>query len=135
MADAKIMVIRGIILGEIQDLAGLQDTSELQVDRLAMMVGPVVDGGESSRAGRHADIFPATGLVRSGHLIFGENRLIRALRDTGAAIDAGVRIDIKPGPLPLRFPGDNTLDRTYIDAAPITEAQASDDIGHCFPPN
>jgi hypothetical protein len=84
----------------------------------------------ASRTDSKAYIFFTPGFVGCRNFIFRENCFEGAFRDTGAAVDAGLWVNIIPGPFLLGFPRHNTLNRTNFNAASVTKAQACDDIGH-----
>src|SRR5690606_26499684 len=85
---------------------------------------------EARSPGGHAQILTASGLIGRRHLIFGEDGFIWAFRDACATINAGVRVNVIPGPFILRQPRDNTFNRADLNTAAIPQAQAGDNVGH-----
>jgi hypothetical protein len=65
------------------------------------------------------DIFAPGSLVIIGNFIFHEDGIIRTFRDTGAAVDAFIRVNIHPGPLFNRFAGDDAINRANFDTSSI----------------
>jgi hypothetical protein len=95
-----------------------------------MMIFAIIDGIKPFRPSGHAQVFVALGCVISGDLILNEDSLIRALRDAGAAVDAGVRIDVVPRPLIDWLAWHDAFHRTDIYTSGVSQAQAGDDMGH-----
>lgn len=106
------------IRSQVNNFTGCQLSCGIKHNRFAVMIGGLVMTGKADIA----DVFAAFGGVSGRDLVFGENRRKRALRHTGAAINAGVGIDIHPRPFSYRLAGDNTLDGTDFDATAVTNA-------------
>ena len=68
------------------------------------------------------------------HFLFGEDGFVGALRHAGAAVDAGIGVDVEPGPLLFRVAQDHAFDRTYFDAGCVAKAQSGNDMGHLLSP-
>jgi hypothetical protein len=104
------------------------------MDRLTMVVGPIPALIKSWRSSGHTDKFAPASFKRDRDFIFWENSLIRAFWYAGATVDTCIWINVVPGPLILWFALYDTLNRAYLHTASITQAEASDDIRHGFPP-
>jgi hypothetical protein len=78
------------------------------------------------------DVLAALGFVGRGNLILREDGFVRAFRDAGAAVNAGVWIDIVPGPLFDRLAGDDTFHRADIHATGVAQTQTGNNMGHCM---
>jgi hypothetical protein len=86
------------------------------MDGLAMVVLTIPGGIKTGCSRRHAEIFPFPSFIGGRHLVFREDRLVWALWDTSAAVNAGVRIDVVPRPLFNRLTWYDTFHRTDIHA-------------------
>jgi hypothetical protein len=115
---------------QIDGLTGLENSGVLKMNGLTMMVLAIVDSVKARRASRHADIFSTLGCEIRWRFVFNENRLIRALRDAGSAIDACIRIDVIPGPFIFWLAWYDALHRTNVHTSGITEAKPCDYMGH-----
>jgi hypothetical protein len=115
---------------KIDHLTGLKHLGALKMNCVTLMILTIIYGIKSRRSSRHTQILATLGSICCGSFILFKNRLIRALRDAGTAIDASVWVNIVPGPLLYRLPGYNALHRTNINTSGIAEAQTGDDMGH-----
>jgi hypothetical protein len=102
----------------------------IEMHRLSMMVGPVKGFVEAGCPGRHADLLAAFGLVSPRDLVFREDGFKRAFGDAGPAVDAGVRVDVKPRPFVNRFAGDDAFYRAYIYTPRVAQTQAGNNVSH-----
>jgi hypothetical protein len=103
------------ILGQVDNLTGLELLDAIENNGLAMMIGSFVVTGQAFTA----EVLTAAGFKGTGYFIFGEDGFIGALRDASAAINACIGIDIHPRPFFYRFTRDDALDRTHLDATTV----------------
>jgi hypothetical protein len=82
----------------------------------------VVCAFEMSGESNIANIFAAFGRISRRDFIFREDGGIGTFRDTSPTVDAGIRINIDPGPFIKWLTGDHTFHRTNIDTTSITNA-------------
>jgi len=73
--------------------------------------------------------FGSIGLI-FGQIFQRENCFHRALWDTGAAVNTGLRIDIVPRPFIFRLTRDNALYWANFHAGTIADAQIKDYVCH-----
>jgi hypothetical protein len=69
-------------------------------------------------------------LILLGNIFFGEDGVHRAFGDTGATIDAGVRIDVIQRPFFFGDAGDDALDGAHIDTSAVTDTDFGNYMGH-----
>jgi hypothetical protein len=77
-----------------------------------------------------ADHLTTFGSIGRGHFILWEDGFEGAFRDAGTAIDAGIRVNIKPGVFLHWLTTDDAFHRAYISTSRISQAQARNDMGH-----
>jgi hypothetical protein len=63
-------------------------------------------------------------------IVLRPNGINRALWDAGATVNAGIRIDIEPGPLCFWLAGYDALYRANFYACAIANAQIEDNVRH-----
>jgi hypothetical protein len=85
---------------------------------LAFMIGAFKVTSESDLA----NILAAFGSVCGWDFIFGINGGKRTFRYACAAINAGVGVDVHPGPFGYRLTGDNAFHGTYFNTTAVTNA-------------
>jgi hypothetical protein len=122
----EVIIIGLIILSQVKNFPFFKLAYAVQHHWLPMVVFCFIMSGKTYLA----DVFPALSCVICWHLIFGEYGLEWALWYTGSTIDAGVWIDVVPGPLFLRDTGDDTFDWTHVHTARISQTKTSNDIRH-----
>jgi hypothetical protein len=103
---------------KVNDFTGFELLDSIKYDRTTMMVGALEVTGQPNAA----DIFAALGRIGAGNLIFRVDREKWALWHTGAAINAGLRVDVNPRPFFLRVAGDHTFNGANVDAATVANA-------------
>src|SRR5215211_7885842 len=79
-----------------------------------------------------ANIFTAFGSISSRDFIFRENGRKWAFRNAGATVNTSIRVNIDPGPFIYRLAGNHTFNGTNVNATTVTNAQAGDDVSHCY---
>jgi hypothetical protein len=114
----EVIVIGLDIFGKIDDFAGFQLLDAIEDDCLALVVFAFVMPAQANLA----DVFAAFGFVSFWNLIFGEDCLVWAFGDARSAINAGIWVDVVPGPFFLRFTGYDTFYRAYLDATGVAQA-------------
>jgi hypothetical protein len=82
------------------------------------MIGSFEVAGQISAA----DIFAAFCSICGGNFIFRIDRSEWAFRNAGAAVDAGIRINVNPWPFSSRLARDHAFNRANIDAATVANA-------------
>jgi hypothetical protein len=87
-------------------------------DHLALMVCAFEMTAETNLV----DILTAFGCICSGNFILGVDGRKRAFRHARAAINAGVGVNVHPGPLGYGLARDNTLHGTYFNTTTVTNA-------------
>ncbi len=80
------------------------------------------------------DVLAALGGVRCRNFIFGEDRREGAFRNTSAAVNAGVRVDVDHGETIGRVAGNDTFDRANFDASTIANTEAGNNMSHFYSP-
>jgi hypothetical protein len=65
-----------------------------------------------------------------GQVFFRQDGVYRALRYASATVDAGVWVDVIPGPFFFGLAGDNTFNRANFGAGAIADAQVENHMGH-----
>jgi hypothetical protein len=91
-----------------------------------MVIGAFIVTGQS----RLTQIFTSLGCITGRDFILREDGFKWAFRDASAAIDAGIRVDIKPRPFRYRFTGDNAFHRANIYTSRIAQAKTGNNMGH-----
>ena len=112
------VIIRGDVLGKINDLASFQFTDAVQGDFLTVVIGTLIVPGQAN----FIDKFASPGGVAAGDFIFWEDGFVGTFWDAGAAIDAGVWIDVEPRPLIDWLATDDAFNGAYLNTARIAQA-------------
>jgi hypothetical protein len=92
------------------------------------MVGIFVVTGQPHAA----DVLSAFRNIRGGDFIFREDGGIRAFRYARAAVNAGVRVNIEPGPFFLRFAWNDALYRANFYTPAVAQTKAGNNVSHRF---
>jgi hypothetical protein len=79
---------------------------------------------------KFADELATFGSISRRNLIFREDRFVRAFRNAGAAVYAGIWIDVIPGPFSNRFSGDDALYRANFHTTPISQTKTGNNMCH-----
>jgi hypothetical protein len=95
------------------------------------MVGAIESLGKSRCSNSSGQSFGAFGFIGSRNLFERENGQVRAFRDTRATVDAGIRVDVKPGPFFNRFTRDYTFHWTNRRATAIPQTHIGDRVSQC----
>jgi hypothetical protein len=111
-AFGEIIVVWLNVFCQVDHFTGLQFSSSFEDDTLAVVVLPF----PMSFQANPAEKFTATCGISRGNFVLREDRFIWALGDACPAVNAGIWIDVVPGPLLLGFPRDDALDWTNIHA-------------------
>jgi hypothetical protein len=122
----EVIIIRLDILGQVYGLSSGKSTDSVEDHRFTVVVLSFPMPGLTGEA----DVLAAFGYVRTRNLIFGEDRFIGAFGDACSTVNAGVGVDIVPGPFFLGFARDNTFHRTNINTTGVPQAQTGDNVGH-----
>jgi hypothetical protein len=125
-AALEVVVVGLDIFGQIDDFAGFQLLDAIEDDCLAVVIFAFIMPTQANLA----DVLAAFSFVSVRDLIFREDGFIRALGYARSAIDAGIWVDVVPGPLFLRLTRYDTFYRTYIDATGVAQAQAGNYMRH-----
>jgi hypothetical protein len=122
----KEIVIELDILGQVYDFTGLEFSHCLENNGVAVQVLAFI---VTAQAGA-VDKLAAGSFKGSRDFIFWEDGFVRTLGHTGAAVNAGFRVDVHGGPFVERFSRDNAVDGAYLDATAISKAKAGNNIRH-----
>jgi hypothetical protein len=114
------------IFGQVNHFTGFELFNCVEDYGLSVVVGAFVVASQA----HPADILAAFGCVIRGYFVLGEYCLEGALRDAGAAVDAGVWVDIKPWPLFLRDARNDALYGADFHATSVAQAEACNNIRH-----
>jgi hypothetical protein len=112
------IIVRLDVRREVNHFASRQLSNGIKNNRVSMMIGTFPVTGES----HIADIFAAFGGISRGHFIFGEDGSKWTFRYAGAAINAGIRVNIDPWIFIDRVARDHTFDGANVNAATIANA-------------
>jgi hypothetical protein len=93
---------------------------------MTMVVGAIERAGQTN----FADVLSAFGSICRRDLILREDGSVWALRNAGTTINAGIRVDVDPGPFIDRLTGDHTFHGANIDTPAITNAQTGNNVSH-----
>lgn len=104
--------------GEVNHFASRQLLDCIEHNGVTMMIGTFPVTSEPNAA----NVFAAFGSVRRGDFIFGEDGGIRAFGHAGAAINAGVRVNIDPREFIDGVAGHHTFYGANVNAAAVTNA-------------
>jgi hypothetical protein len=69
-------------------------------------------------------------LILFWEILLRQDRIYRAFRHTGTTVDAGVWVDVEPGPFVFRLARNNTFYRTNLGTGAIANAQVKNHMGH-----
>ena len=122
----EVVVVGLNIFGEINFFASFELLGAVEYDGVAVVVGVLVVTGKPNTS----NIFAAFGNVGVRDFIFGEDGSIGALGDAGAAVDAGVRVNVEEGILFLGFTGDDALYGADFHTATVAETQTGNNVSH-----
>jgi hypothetical protein len=77
-----------------------------------------------------ADEFAAFGCVSRWDFIFGEDSRERTFRNTCAAVNAGIRVNVDPRPFGNRLAGNHAFNRANFNTTTVTNTQTGNDMSH-----
>ena len=123
----EVVIERGVG-GQIDHFTGSELAGGFEHNRFAVVIGGFVVTGEPDTV----DVFAALGGVGGGNFIFREDGAERAFGHAGAAIDAGIRVDINHGETIGRVARDDAFDGTNFDTSAVTYTQTGNNVSHFF---
>lgn len=113
----EVVVVGLNIFCQVDFFASFELFGAVEYDRIAVVVGVFVVAGETNAG----DVFAAFGNIGVRYFIFSEDGCVRAFGDAGAAIDAGVGIDVEKGILFFRFTGNDAFYGANFHTATIAK--------------
>jgi len=111
------IIVRLDIGCEVNDFASGELFDGVQYNGMTVMIGAFPVTGESDAA----DVFAAFGSIRRRDFIFREDGGIRTLRNASATVNAGIWVNIDPGPF-CSGSGDHALNGADINTTAVTNA-------------